>query len=60
MIENYYEGAAGVSIDRKSDPLNEYQGQEPMTPLKINTCEPTAVKRDLSIITSDCQTGTNE
>jgi hypothetical protein len=48
MIENYYEGAAGVSIDRKSDPLNEYQGQEPMTPLKINTCEPTAVKRDLT------------
>ncbi len=46
---------------RKSNPLKEYSDKEPITPSKINTGEPTAVKRDPNDqhITSEGQTGTN-
>lgn len=59
--KEYEEGAAGTNKDRKSDPLKEYSDKEPMTPSKINTGEPTAVKRDPSDqnITAEGQTGTN-
>ncbi len=59
--KEYEEGVAGTNKDRKSDPLKEYSDKEPMTPSKINTGEPTAVKRDPSDqnITSEGQTGTN-
>ena len=56
-----YEGVAGTNKNRQSDPLAEYSDKEPMTPAKLNTGEPTAVKRDPSDqkITSEGQTGTN-
>jgi len=59
--KEYEEGVAGASKNRKSDPLTEYSDKEPMTPAKLNTGEPTAVKRDPSDqkITSEAQTGTN-
>lgn len=31
-----------------SDPLNEYESKEPMTPAKIKEHEPTAVKREMT------------
>ena len=31
-----------------SDPLNEYESSEPMTPAKIKEHEPTAVKREMT------------
>ena len=46
--KEYEEGTAGTNRDRKSDPLKEYSDKEPMTPSKINTGEPTAVKRNVS------------
>ena len=57
----YEEGGPGTDTSRNDDPLSEYQDKEPMTPAKINTGEPTAVKRDPSNqkITSEGQTGTN-
>lgn len=42
----YEEGAAGTDRNRKSDPLKEYLDEEPMTPAKIITHDPTAVHRD--------------
>ena len=43
-----------------SDPLNEYESSEPMTPAKIKEHEPTAVKREMTEkITEPGQTGTN-
>jgi hypothetical protein len=32
----------------ESDPLNEYESKEPMTPAKIKEHEPTAVKREMT------------
>jgi hypothetical protein len=57
----YEEGGPGTDTSRNDDPLSEYRDKEPMTPAKINTGEPTAVKRDPSDqkITSEGQTGTN-
>ena len=57
----YEEGVAGTNKERKSDPLKEYSDKEPMTPAKLDTGEPTAVKRDPSDqkITSEGDTGTN-
>jgi hypothetical protein len=57
----YEEGVAGTNKERKSDPLTEYSDKEPMTPAKLDTGEPTAVKRDPSDqkITSEGDTGTN-
>jgi hypothetical protein len=57
----YEEGVAGTNKERKSDPLTEYSDKEPMTPAKLDTGEPTAVKRDPSDqkITSEDYTGTN-
>jgi hypothetical protein len=57
----YEEGVAGTNKERKSDPLNEYSDKEPMTPAKLDSGEPTAVKRDPNDqkITSEEQTGTN-
>jgi hypothetical protein len=57
----YEEGGPGTDTSRTDDPLTEYRDKEPMTPAKINTGEPTAVKRDPSDqqITSEGQTGTN-
>ncbi len=47
VIEREYEeGVAGTDLKRKSDPLKEYLSEEPMTPAKIITHEPTAVHRD--------------
>ncbi len=59
--KEYEEGAAGTNKNIQSDPLTEYLDKEPMTPAKINTGEPTAVKRDPNDqqITSERQTGTN-
>lgn len=56
----YEEGAAGTNQKRKSDPLKEWEEKEPMTPAKLNTGEPTAVKRDPNDqkITGEGQTGT--
>jgi hypothetical protein len=56
----YEEGVAGTNKNRQSDPLTQYSDKEPMTPAKLNTGEPTAVKRDPSDqqITSEGQTGT--
>jgi hypothetical protein len=43
-----------------SDPLNEYESSEPMTPAKIKEHEPTAVKREMTEnITEPGQVGTN-
>ena len=36
-----------MNKERKSDSLNEYSDKEPMTPAKINTGEPMAVKKRL-------------
>ncbi len=57
----YEEGGPGTDTSRNDDPLAEYRDKEPMTPAKINTGEPTAVKRDHrdQKITSEGQTGTN-
>ena len=57
----YEEGVAGTNKERKSDPLTEYSDKEPMTPAKLDTGEPTAVKRDPGDqeITSEGETGTN-
>jgi hypothetical protein len=45
----YEEGAAGTDKSKKkSDPLKEYEANEPMTPAKIQEHEPTAVRRDPS------------
>jgi hypothetical protein len=59
--KEYEEGVAGTNKQRQSDPLTEYSDKEPMTPAKLNTGEPTAVKRDPGDqkITSEGQTGTN-
>ena len=59
--KEYEEGVAGTNKNRQSDPLTEFSDKEPMTPAKLNTGEPTAVKRDPSDqkITSEGQTGTN-
>lgn len=59
--KEYEEGVAGTNKQRQSDPLAEYSDKEPMTPAKLNTGEPTAVKRDPSDqkITSEGQTGTD-
>jgi hypothetical protein len=56
----YEEGAAGTNKNRKSDPLKEFEENEPMTPAKINAGEPTAVSRDPNDqkITEQGQTGT--
>ncbi len=44
----------------ESDPLNEYESKEPMTPAKIKEHEPTAVKREMTEnITESGQVGTN-
>ena len=42
------EGAAGTEIGRKDDPLSEYREKEAMTPAKIKSHEPTAVKREMT------------
>jgi hypothetical protein len=57
----YEEGGPGTDTSRNDNPLEEYRDKEPMTPAKINTGEPTAVKRDPNDqqITSEGQTGTN-
>ena len=59
--KEYEEGVAGTNMNRQSDPLTEYSDKEPMTPAKIKTGEPTAVKRDPNDqkITSEGQTGTD-
>jgi hypothetical protein len=59
--KEYEEGVAGTNKKRQSDPLTEFSDKEPMTPAKLNTGEPTAVKRDPSDqkITSEGQTGTD-
>ena len=59
--KEYKESVAGTNKNRRSDPLTEYSDKEPMTPAKLNTGEPTAVKRDPSDqkITLEGQTGTN-
>ena len=59
--KEYEEGAAGTNKNSESDPLTEYSDKEPMTPAKLDTGEPTAVKRDPSDqkITSEGDTGTN-
>ena len=44
----------------ESDPLNEYESKEPMTPAKIKEHEPTAVKREMTEnITESDKVGTN-
>lgn len=57
----YEEGVAGTDLKRKSDPLKEYSKEEPMTPSKIATHEPTAVHRDPNDqhITTSGHTGTD-
>ncbi len=57
----YEEGAAGTDLKRKSDPLKEYLEEEPMTPAKIITHEPTAVHRESTgqHITTAGHTGTD-
>lgn len=41
--------AGGISSEaRTTDPLNEYESKEPMTPAKIKEHEPTAVKREMT------------
>ncbi len=57
----YEEGGPWTDTNRNDNPLSEYRDIEPMTPAKINTGEPTAVKRDPSDqkITSEGQTGTD-
>ena len=57
----YEEGAAGTNKDRKIDPLKEWESKEPMTPAKLNTGEPTAVKYDSEYqkIAEGGNTGTN-
>ena len=57
----YEEGGPGTDTNRNDNPLKEYRDKEPMTPAKINTVEPTAVKRDPNDqqITSGGQTGTD-
>ena len=59
--KEYEEGVAGTNKNRQSDPLTQYSDKEPMTPAKLNTGEPTAVKRDPSDqkITLEGQTGTD-
>ncbi len=54
------EGTAGTNKNRKMDPLKEWEDKEPMTPAKINTGEPSAVKRDPNDqkITEEGKTGT--
>lgn len=56
----FEEGSAGTIKDRKNDPLREYSDQEAMTPAKIKSHEPTAVKRDPNDqeIVEEGQTGT--
>ena len=44
----YEEGSAGTDMKRKNDPLHEFSEQEAMTPAKIRSHEPTAVRRDES------------
>ena len=41
----YEEGAAGTNTNRKTNPVKECKEKEAMTPAKINSGEPTAVKR---------------
>ncbi len=57
----YEEGAAGTDPKRKSDPLKEYLEEEPMTPAKIMTHEPTAVHGEPTDqhITTPGHTGTD-
>jgi len=57
----YEEGGPGTDTSRNDNPLEEYRDKEPMTPAKINTGKPTAVKRDPNDqqITSGGQTGTD-
>ena len=57
----YEEGTAGTNKERKSDPLKEFEKNEPMTPAKLNAGEPTAVKRDPNDqkITDEGHTGTD-
>jgi hypothetical protein len=44
----------------ESNPLNEYESKEPMTPAKIKEHEPTAVKREMTEnIAESGQVGTN-
>lgn len=55
-------GSEGNADNRQagSDPLNEYESSEPMTPAKIKEHEPTAVKREMTEnITEPGQAGTN-
>lgn len=55
-------GSEENAVNRKAgtDPLNEYESSEPMTPAKIKEHEPTAVKRDMTEnITDPGQAGTN-
>lgn len=64
MSENertYEEGSAGTERKRKNDPLKEYSEKEAMTPAKIKSHVPTAVKRDDSDqkIVSKGQEGTD-
>jgi hypothetical protein len=57
----FEEGAAGTIKGRKNDPLTEYSEKEAMTPAKIKSHEPTAVKRDSKDqeIVEEGQTGTD-
>jgi hypothetical protein len=41
----YEEGSTGTDKKRKNDPLQEFSEQEAMTPAKIKSHEPTAVRR---------------
>ena len=44
----------------ESNPLNEYESKEPMTPAKIKEHEPTAVKREMTEnIAESGEVGTN-
>jgi hypothetical protein len=57
----YEEGAPGIEVGRKDDPLTQYREKEAMTPAKEKEHEPTAVKRDPSDqkIVEPGQTGTS-
>lgn len=44
----YEEGSAGTDTKRKNDPTKEYSKEEAMSPAKVTSHEPTAVKRDPS------------
>lgn len=44
----YEEGSAGTDMKRRNDPLMEYSDKEAMTPAKIKSHRPTAVRRNIN------------